>query len=429
MSAPELQPASWRGRLAGLLRSVRRHPGRALGVLLVGALVLRLIWIWWPQDSTIFDESYYVNASRVMLGRDVPSGSPYEGATPGIDPNSEHPPLGKALIALSIASLGDGGIGWRIPSVIAGMIALLAIYGIVRASGESAWLGVVAVALFALDNLAFVHSRMGTLDMLFLAPILVGAWLALRGRWALAGAACAVGTLVKLTGAFGLFAILLLEILAIGARWRAGRAVNAQDVRPLLVASISFAVLFLGGLWLLDLAFTGYPDPVSHLQHMLAYGSSLQAPNGPVGIASNPWQWLVNDVEINYLRVAVDTTVDGAVVASQTTIDFRGAMNPILIGAAPIAILYALWATRHSLTRLPAWCLVWAAANYLPYYVLVLAGHRITYLYYFLPVIPAVAVAVALLVLRGGLPRLVQGGFLAAAVAGFVAYFPFRQLP
>jgi hypothetical protein len=31
-----------------------------------------------------------------------------------LDPNTEHPPLGKLLIALSVLLFGDNGIAWRI---------------------------------------------------------------------------------------------------------------------------------------------------------------------------------------------------------------------------------------------------------------------------------------------------------------------------
>jgi hypothetical protein len=162
---------------------------------------------------------------------------------------------------------------------------------------------------------------------------------------------------------------------------------------------------------------------------MIAIGTSLSASGGPTGIASYPWQWLVNDVEISYLRLAVDTTVDGSVVSSDTTIDFRGAMNPVLLGAAPLAFLFALGLTLRTGNKLATWCVVWAAANYLPYYVLVLVGHRITYLYYFLPVVPALSVAVAMLLTRASLPRLVPFGYLICTLWAFLAYFPFRQVP
>jgi hypothetical protein len=56
-------------------------------------------------------------------------------------------------------------------------------------------------------------------------------------------------------------------------------------------------------------------------------------------------------------------------------------------------------------------------------------SHRSTYLYYMLPVVPAMAVATALLLQRARLPRAVTYVFVAAFAIAFLAYFPFRQLP
>lgn len=418
-----------RPRVPAALHAFFANPVNALGVVLLFALVARAIWLWLPQGQLIFDESYYVNAARVILGWDVPAGAAYADAPAGLDPNAEHPPLGKVLMAASMAVFGDNGIGWRLPTLIAGMVALLAVYGIVRAAGETPRLGILAVSLFALDNLALVHARVGTLDMMALAPLLLGSWLALRGRWALAGVALAVGSLVKLTGAFGLLAVLILQALVLVRSWRQTRHVGYAELRPIILLVSAYAVVAIAGLWILDWRFSGYGDPWAHLSHMMSFGAALQAPGGPTGIASNPWQWLVNEVDINYLRVAVDTKVDGQVVASVPSIDVRGAMNPVLIGAAPLAFLFAAsyaWSKGHVLAL---WCVVWAAASYLPYYPLVILNSRITYLYYFLPVVPALAVAVALLLRRARLPNAVTWGYLGLMVWGFIAYFPFRRLP
>ena len=61
--------------------------------------------------------------------------------------------------------------------------------------------------------------------------------------------------------------------------------------------------------------------------------------------------------------------------------------------------------------------------------IIVLLTPRIMYIYYALPLVPAAAIAVALLLTRSGIPRAVQWGFMAAYLAGFAAYFPFRQIP
>lgn len=405
------------------------QPDQVLAAVLLLALAARAIWLWLPDHSLIFDEAYYVNAARVLLGHHPDAGAAYAQAPLGLDPNTEHPPLGKLLIAGSMLLFGDSGVGWRLPSLIAGMVSLVALYGLVRAAGERAWLGILAVFLFAFDNLSLVHGRIATLDILFLAPCLVGAWLALRRRWALAGFAFALGTLIKLTALFGLAAIVAFVVLEAGAGWWQRRRVRLADLLPLVPLLSAWLFVSVGGLWILDLAFSPYHNPVDHIQHMLEFGAKLQTSGQQTGIASDPWSWLVNQVQIPYLRVDVNTTAAGKTIASHASINFVGALNPVLLGALPLVAAFALWyAWRHG-SRLALWALTWGAVNYLVYYPMVMLGHRITYLYYMLPVVPAMAIATALLLARARLPRLVSWAFLVAFTLGFVAYFPFRQLP
>ena len=172
-----------------------------LGLLLIFSFVVRVVWLDLPRKGTIFDEAYYVNAARVILGYDVPEGGKYGDREKFLDPNKEHPPLGKLLIAGSMAAFGDNGIGWRIPSVIAGMVALMALFFAIRAAGGSAWLALLAVFLASLDNLTLVHGRIGVLDMMALAPALVASWLALRRRWLLAALFMALGPAREAHGA------------------------------------------------------------------------------------------------------------------------------------------------------------------------------------------------------------------------------------
>jgi 4-amino-4-deoxy-L-arabinose transferase-like glycosyltransferase len=380
----------------------------------------------------VFDESYYVNAARILLGWPVQAGANYAGAPLGLDPNLEHPPLGKLIIAASMLVFGDNGIGWRLPSVVAGMLALGATYGIVRAAGETARLGLVVVGLLAIENLTMVHSRIGTLDMLFVAPALIGAWLALRERWVLGGLLIGVAMLVKLTALYALLAIVALLLVRFLGAWRAGRRWDGSIRAAVTVAVVTGAV-FIGGLWAMDARFTTYHSPIDHIAHMVEYGANLRSSVDRSGsCATNeslPWQWLFNECQITYLRVDVTVTSGADVVSKVPTIDFRGAMNPLLAGAIPLATLFVLWTAWRSKHRLSQWVVVWAAANWVPYVVLAIVNRRVTYLYYFLPVVPAMATAIAILLLRSGLPRFVLAGFVAAYVVGFVAYFPFRSIP
>ena len=413
------------------LGSLFRDPGNVLALVFITAFLLRAIWLNVPSQGLIFDEAYYVNAARVIIGLEATSH--YADAAPGFDPNTEHPALGKLILAGSMAILGDNSVAWRLPSVIFGMLALAAVYLIARESSRSAWLPVAVTALVAFDNLTLVHGRIGTLDMFVLAPMLIGAWLALRRRWILAGIAMGIALLIKVTAIYAVGAVLLYWLLTDGLEWvRARRRPQLDEVRgPVGFVVITLSIM-LGGLTILDATLSQFPSPVDHIARILTYGASLKAPI-TVGhcpeIDSRPWQWLFNDCQINYYRTDVTVQVGEEVTARFPKIAFIGALNPLLAGAIPLASIFTAWYAWRTRNRLALWAIAWGAANYLPYVLLALLTPRIMYIYYVLPLVPAAAIAVALLLTRGGLPRAVRWGFIAAYLAGFAAYFPFRQIP
>lgn len=421
------------GSLWGLLVTGLSDPAAVLPVVLISALLVRIAWLDLPHGSLIFDEAYYVQAARTLLGWTVPAGAHYAGSVAGLDPNTEHPPLGKLLMAASMLVFGDNGIGWRIPSVIAGMVSLLAVYGIVRSCRESAWFGIAVVGILGFENLTLVSGRIAVLDILALAPVLVGSLLALRGRWILAGIAMGVGILMKLTAMYGVGAVVLLYLLENGPGWWRARRIPLRAIRPPVLFVAAFAIVGLAGLAGLDARFSSYTNPLDHLAHMIQYGSQLAGPVAQTqhcpGPESSPWQWVFNDCQIVYLRVDITVKAGEELVSSRPSIDFRGAMNPILVGLLPISMLFAAWYAWRKGSRMALWAISWAAANYLPFVLLATVSRRVMYIYYILPTLPAVAVAIALLLFRSGLPRTVQWGLLAAYIVGFLAYFPFRQIP
>jgi hypothetical protein len=269
--------------------------------------------------------------------------------------------------------------------------------------------------------------------MLVLAPILFGAWLALKDRWALAGVLIGVGFLVKLTALYGLLAVLILLSLRLLGEWRRRHRIGVADLRPFISVVLAFAVVGLGGLALLDARFTKFTSPIDHVNHMVKYGTNLKSPIDHAGICatadSAPWQWPFNECQITYLRVDVTVRSGDRIVAKYPKVDFRGALNPLLASTIPLSMLFLAWVAWRKRSRLATWTLVWAGANYLPYVVLALFSQRITYIYYVLPVVPAVAIAMSILLLRSGLPRFVLWGFIALYAVGFAAYFPFRVIP
>jgi hypothetical protein len=123
-----------------------------------------------------------------------------------------------------------------------------------------------------------------------------------------------------------------------------------------------------------------------------------------------------------------NVTVHGKTVKSTVIIDFRGAMNPVMIGAAPLAVSYVAWRAWKFRDTLSLWVITWIATTYLVYFPLVFLSNRITYFFYIFPTVPALAVAIAQLLRQARLPPPVVVGYLAALFAGFILYFPFRTI-
>jgi predicted membrane-bound dolichyl-phosphate-mannose-protein mannosyltransferase len=409
-------------------RWIAAHPEAALGTLLVVSLLFRVWRLDAPDRRLIFDEAYYVNAARVILGLPIPSSAPVSSPVPGIDPNREHPPFGKVVLAASIAAIGDGPIGWRLPSLLAGLGSIALVYGIVRTAGGDGWLGVLAAAIFAFDNLALVHSRIGTLDMMMTALLLGGALFHL-GRWSFgAGAACAAAALVKIPGVYGVLALLIYEALKAMMERRASGVWPRESIRSAAFLLAGFLPVWLIGMWLLDLLVTQYSMPWEHLAYIVGAGAAHGSAAGPTNFESYPWQWLYNEVQMPYLQITDHVVVNGEEIGTRFSVYFRGAMTPAIIGAAPLALGYAGWRWWRTREPLALWVMAWVAGTYLPYFLLALVTNRITYIYYFLPVLPAVTVAIALFLRHSGLPRVAVWAYLAAVLLGFLGYFPFRYL-
>lgn len=220
-----------------------------------------------------------------MLDIPVEAGEPYAGQTVGLDPNTEHPPLGKAIIAGSMAAFGDNPYGWRVPAVVFGTATIgLVALTVVGLGGGSSAAALMAAFFLAFDNLAFVHSRIATLDIFVVTFSLVAAWCYSR-RWPVpAGLALALAGLVKINGLWLGAGFLIFEA------WQVGRRV--EPWRPsalrLGLTGITTIVAFLAGLWVLDRLFTTYATPIEHVQRIFSYGMNLKASG--TGTGSQPWE-------------------------------------------------------------------------------------------------------------------------------------------
>ncbi len=380
----------------------------------------------------------------MLLGIHPHAGATYATAVLGHDPVAEHPPLAKLLIALSMKMFGDNAWGWRFFPVIFGSAAILALYWLVRKAGGSSWLALGAATLMAVDNLMLVHGRIATLDIFVVTFMIVAVALYLRGNHVLAGLAIGVGLCTKLVAVDVVFVIALLEAgrVVLGRPGVTRAALARVRAVPALAATGVALLTYLALLFGLDLIAApiaspggcatvpgGFHNPIQHTSYMLCYAAKLTNPHGPTGIASYPWQWLLDQQPIDYLKV-VSTVTAGGVSMSSATVWFRGEMNPAIIFLALPALALAAhqaWRRRDTFSLL---CVVWFAGTFLPFVVAAAPigsyGNRTSYIYYMVIVVPAVYMAVAELFSRRWLPRAALLGYVAIVGYWFVTLYPLQ---
>lgn len=114
-------------------------------------------------DKPYFDEVHYLPAARELLER-------------GLYINREHPLAGKELIAIGIATFGDNPLGWRIFSLLAGILALFASMRAMWFASQTRFASIAFGLLLASGFLLFVQSRIAMLDIFVAAFLSVAAW-------------------------------------------------------------------------------------------------------------------------------------------------------------------------------------------------------------------------------------------------------------
>ncbi len=156
----------------------------------------------------VFDEVHYVPAAHTLLALERPT-------------NTEHPLLGKALIAAGIATFGDNPMGWRAASTLAGTASVLGVFAILMLVFGSLRTAICGAAFSAFNITLFVQARIGMLDVflgafvtLAIAAMLWAARAHARRRWLLGSVLLGLATAVKWTAApYVAFAAIAFVIL------------------------------------------------------------------------------------------------------------------------------------------------------------------------------------------------------------------------
>jgi dolichyl-phosphate-mannose-protein mannosyltransferase len=420
-------------------------------VSLIGGII-RFVNLSSPTDL-IFDETYYAKDACFYLA----------GAADVCDTDYEityvHPPLGKWLLAIGIRIFGFDSFGWRIVAVVAGTITILLLYMLARAILHSTLAAVLASGLLAVDLLHFVQSRVSMLDI-FVPMFGVAAFLFLvydrerlleklehppdpdeRKRWRpsvldrpwrlAAGLAAGAATACKWSGGLILVAVVVLSIAwEVGARRKTsgwGLAIKRTFleetpsillwlvIAPIVIYSATyigrlggsfFAWPWTDGSWLNNL----YDQQIT----MLDFHQHLDATHS---YQSPPWSWLLLKRPVSYY---FHTSPNG---------DYREIMatgSPFVWWSSILALVYTAvaWLRGRDMRDPAGLIFTGFALAYLPWLVF---ARSAVFIFYLLPAIPFMYLAIAYVSVRIGESweaRTAVSIFAAGSVGLFMFYLP-----
>jgi len=380
---------------------------RPLPVALLIGVLAQALFAWRLTDPAklYFDEVHYVPAARTLWALVQPA-------------NMEHPLLGKLLIGSGMAIAGDGPLGWRLLSSIAGTATVLGVFAIL-------WLGLgrlraaVLGSLFAVLNFTvFVQARIAMLDGFMGMFVVLGLacllW-AMRGRrawgrWTLGSLLLGLATATKWTAApYVAFAGAGFLILARGhpARW----AGMNRAVAILVLGGVSVATYFAT----FAPAFFYARDPLT-LATLVPFQWEILALQRQVLPAhtyqSDWWSWPLMIRPIWYLYEPVAGVMRGVLLVG----------NPAILWGGLVAVAACGWAAAARREPAPAVAAgLWAAG----YGIWAAIPKSLGFFYYYY--LPSIWLAIVLAVAFDRWRSRTRGwdeAFLAAAAVLFVHFYP-----
>lgn len=367
-------------------------------MLVAIVFALHLMIISTPSEPRIFDEAFYVPAAHCMIN--------------GTVCNVEHPPLAKALIAVSINTFGDNSIGWRLPNVIAGTLSLILVYLIVRKLGGDEKMALIATFLMSFENLWFVHSSVAMLDIIAHFFALLGVYVFLRGKLALAGLIIGVSMLAKEV------TILTIPVLVLYEIFRQTQVLSRKTFKTALLVGIKMsvpaAIIFLAGLGVYDVAYNAFEGPFHHLARFKEHNDAIGSKK--LGDADvHPLQWFTGFLPADYFV----TSVKVGDKIMHYSVQYRSQPNLLILMLLWITIPIAFTNARKK-NPLELLNFIFFVVVYIA--MVAVSFSRITYPFYMVQIIPSICILNACFLSR--LPKSVLIIYLIGVLASFVFWFP-----
>lgn len=353
-------------------------------------------------DKPIGDEVYYVPAARSILGWD-------EEGVPR-DRMVGHPPLAKMLIALGILLFGDNPFGWRVMSAIAGTVTVPLFFLVVRrllwGRKEMEYSAVIGSFLFAFENLTFYFARVARLDVFMLVFLLAGIYFLLdqrQKRKILSAPFFAASFLSKEAALVVIIPLLLYTGLKTLPAGKAAQRKKQPErlgydwkIVLMLTAAIGGSIV---ALWYILEWLILVPRTSNIVERVLLMISRLDITNPSAVGRSEIWQWFFNYPVTRAVGVQPGSGLTPASVVTGPLFNSRVIYAyfvqvswTIILFMVPTAVYALVKSVRDNVAR---FLTIYWFGGLLGWIVVNLFFRGLIYLFYVLPLLPPVIIAIS----------------------------------
>jgi len=382
-----------------------------ISLIIAFALILRLWRLNLPKGY-IFDEVYYAKNAASLI-------------TDGVELNDQgaaefvvHPPLGKWLIGIGIKLFGNNEFGWRVIAAIVGSASVLLIYLIVQRLFGSLFLSNIAAALFALDGLHLVMSRVALLDIFLMFFILLAFYLILRDNLWLSGVVIGLAAATKWSAVFVIPFLILLTVnigRANFATW--GKRFSQIVLTPIGIYLLSWSGWFISAKgWARDSGSNLFSSLWNYHVEIMNFHRGLTEQHT---YAANPWSWLVLGRPTSFYYESTKNC--GAQSCSQEILAIG---TPILWWAGIFAIAITVGLFIANRDRVSAFILAGIAGTYLPWFFI---QNRTTFYFYAIAIFPFIVLSLINVfnwALNNQINRKLIYGFVITVGINFIYFIP-----
>ena len=382
-----------------------------ISIIIGFALTLRLWRLNLPKGY-IFDEVYYAKNAASLI-------------TNGVELNEQgesefvvHPPLGKWLIGIGIKLFGNNEFGWRVIAALVGSASVLLIYLIVQRLFSSLFLSNIAAALFALDGLHLVMSRVALLDIFLMFFMLLTFYLILRNDLWLSGVVIGLAAATKWSAVFVIPFLILLTVNIGGANFATwGKRFSQFVLTPMGIYLLSWSGWIISSKgWARDSGSNLFSSLWNYHVEIMNFHRGLTEQHT---YAANPWSWLVLGRPTSFYYETPKNC--GAQSCSQEILAIG---TPILWWAGIFAIAITVGLFIANKDRVSAFILAGIAGTYLPWFFI---QNRTTFYFYAIAIFPFIVLALINVfnwALNNQINRKLIYGFVITVGINFIYFLP-----